>query len=464
MEFVRGPTLSRRLQEDGPLPPARAAAIVERLAWALEAAHQAGVIHRDIKPSNVILTPDLETGEEPKLIDFGLAKLAGSVAESLTRAGQIVGTPDYMSPEQIANRAVDARSDVYSLGCLLYESLAGRPPFDAEEDLQVLYQQLQRPAEPVERYAPETPTALGAVVERALAKNPSARFQSMREMAVALGAARLQITGAPPPPRDRHERRHSTLVAAAGALLALAVGLGVGKMVAPRARPPAPSAASTSGGITVTSRPPGAQVEIDGRALARPTPAVAIDLGPGAHRVRVGKDGLAPVERMVTIAAGEHAVVDVSLASGRRTVQVRSTPTGASVFLDGQLALGQTPTNVEVVDDDFHELRVELTGYRPVRRRLTPDDHDPVLSVPLEPETRPRSSLVVDSNGAAEVWVDGVDTGVTTPTLPLEVPAGAHAVEVRDGATRARAKIKVAPGETLRLLLTPGHGGRTEAP
>src|SRR5262249_23171725 len=151
-------------------------------------------------------------------------------------------------------------------GCLLYESLAGRPPFDAEEDLQVLYQQLQRPAEPVERYAPETPAALGAVVERALAKNPAARFQSMPEMAAAPRAARLQVGGVAPSPPDRHERRPTTLVAVAGALLALVVGLGVGRMAAPRARPLAPTAASTPGGITVTSRPPGAQVEIDGRA------------------------------------------------------------------------------------------------------------------------------------------------------------------------------------------------------
>src|SRR5262249_3893299 len=122
MEYVRGQTLSARLREVKKLPIADAATVAIKLCQALRAAHSVGVIHRDLKPANVILTSTLDDSEVPKLIDFGLAKLAARTAEqSLTRTGQLVGTPQYMSPEQIAGKNVDARTDIYALGCLTYE-------------------------------------------------------------------------------------------------------------------------------------------------------------------------------------------------------------------------------------------------------------------------------------------------------------------------------------------------------
>jgi serine/threonine-protein kinase len=121
MEYVRGETLATRLRTAGRLSPGETVRFAIRLCWALRAAHAAGVIHRDLKPANVLLASDAEQGEVPKLIDFGLAKLATRPSEqSLTRTGQLVGTPQYMSPEQIAGKDVDARSDVYALGCLAY--------------------------------------------------------------------------------------------------------------------------------------------------------------------------------------------------------------------------------------------------------------------------------------------------------------------------------------------------------
>ena len=141
--------------------------IAERLCWALEAAHQRGVVHRDIKPSNVILSPDTENEIEPKLIDFGLAKVAAVSSEKgLTRTGQIVGTPDYMSPEQIANKEVDARSDVYSLGCLVFEMCVGRPPFTGGDDVQVLYQQLQVKPDRVEDHVPDAPPEIDKLLSQ----------------------------------------------------------------------------------------------------------------------------------------------------------------------------------------------------------------------------------------------------------------------------------------------------------
>ncbi len=182
MEYVRGETLADRMKL-GPLPVDRALEIAERLCWGLDAAHAAGVVHRDLKPANVILSPDAEHGEMPKLIDFGLAKLAAAAGDSqLTRTGQIIGTPAYMSPEQIKSDKIDGRADVYSLGCVLFEMLTGRTPFGvgAEDDVQVLYRQMHEAPPPLAKYLPEVPAPLDALMHKALQKDPAQRFPSVR--------------------------------------------------------------------------------------------------------------------------------------------------------------------------------------------------------------------------------------------------------------------------------------------
>ncbi|MCA1665246.1 MAG: serine/threonine protein kinase, partial [Myxococcales bacterium] len=190
MEYVAGETLATVLAREKSMSLARAVHLATRLAWGLDAAHAAGIIHRDLKPANVILTADREVGETPKLIDFGLAKIAAVAgSEQLTRTGQIIGTPSYMSPEQISGRDVDARSDVYALACLLYEMIAGRPPFIGDDDVQTLYRQLHEPPEPLSLNAREIPAALDRVMNRALSKSPDDRFGSMQELARALNSA-----------------------------------------------------------------------------------------------------------------------------------------------------------------------------------------------------------------------------------------------------------------------------------
>jgi hypothetical protein len=415
-----------------------------RLCWALEAAHQVGVIHRDLKPANIILCPDAESGYEPKLIDFGLAKLSEVTAGAkLTRHGQIVGTPEYMSPEQIANQEIDGRSDVYSLGCLLYEMVAGRPPFSGSDDVQLLYSQMQRLPEPVEKYAPAAPLELWHDVLRfALEKSPDKRFRSMKQMAQALQRLLPREPGVSltiPPPRAKKVRMWAAL---AGGLLIGALG---GHFWPARG----------GGALLLASRPAGAHVEIDGKPAAETTPTMVTGLPPGAHLVKFTAEKLQPVERQVMLQPEERALVNVALPPPTRRMEVRSVPEGASVYLDGRLVVGVTPTTIEVTGDDFHELRVEKPGYETALRGVTPDDKDPALSVPLSAERLARATLFVDSNSAASVWIDGVDTGYTTPTLGIRTAPGEHKVEVHDGSARAGTSVKLAQGQTLRLLLSP---------
>ena len=150
----------------------------------------------------------------------------------------------------------------------------------------------------------------------------------------------------------------------------------------------------------------------------------------------------------------------VTLPPVTHKVDVRSVPDGASVFLDQRLVLGESPTTVEVTDDDFHELRIEKTGYETLTRPITPDDKAAVLQLALVPEKQPRGTLMVDANSAAEVWIDGVNTGYTTPTLGIEISIGGHTVEVRDGARRHSqvTHITIEQGQTLRLLLGAQNG------
>ncbi|HEX4457160.1 MAG TPA: serine/threonine-protein kinase, partial [Polyangia bacterium] len=470
MEYVRGPTLAQVIRDKKRLPAIDAMYIAERLCWALEAAHQRGVVHRDIKPSNVILCPDAENEIEPKLIDFGLAKVAAATNEKgLTRTGQIVGTPDYMSPEQIANKEVDARSDVYSLGCLMFEMCVGHPPFTGGDDVQVLYQQLQVKPDKVEDHVPDAPPEVDRVLTKALAKEPGARFQSMREMAEALARARRRvyrsITGEMTADIPRSTQRvpgaipsrWTTRVSWPLVALLVAIVGGAAGFLFSRLTKPAPVAAPVGGGILVVTRPAGATIDVDGVPFGETSPTMVPNLGAGAHTIKLRKGKLGIVERQVTLAAGEHAVVNVVLPPASHKVEVRSVPEGATVYLDDRVAVGETPTTIEVTDDEFHELKVVKVGYETGTRALTPDDHDPVLTMALPAERQPRGTLLVDANTAAEVWMDGVDTGYTTPTLGIHEPLGEHLVEVRDGAGhKASTKVTLTTGQTIHLLLSPG--------
>lgn len=194
MRFVDGEDLRTLVQREGPLEPTRAASVIAQVANALDAAHARGLVHRDIKPANVLLDRD-----HAYLTDFGLTKrLTGET--TMTGSGRWVGTLGYIAPEQIRGAGVDARADVYALGCLLFYILTGVAPYRRDSDEATLYAHLNDPAPDVAALAPGVPPALAAVIERALEKDPDDRFLSAGD----LGRAALAAVGdgpAPPPER-----------------------------------------------------------------------------------------------------------------------------------------------------------------------------------------------------------------------------------------------------------------------
>jgi eukaryotic-like serine/threonine-protein kinase len=186
MEFVEGETLRDIIRTQGPLGPAQAAEIGSDVAAALSAAHAQGIVHRDVKPGNVLIS------DMVKVADFGIAR-AGDPRESLTQTGAVMGTATYLAPEQAQGGAIDRRTDIYALGVVLYEMLAGRPPFSGSSPVAIAYQHLSETPVPPSQHAPDVPPFFDSVVLKAMAKDPSDRYDSAAELRADL----LAVAGSP---------------------------------------------------------------------------------------------------------------------------------------------------------------------------------------------------------------------------------------------------------------------------
>ncbi|MEU4643152.1 Stk1 family PASTA domain-containing Ser/Thr kinase [Micromonospora sp. NPDC023814] len=204
MEFVNGRTLKEVLGVEGRLQPRRALEICADMCAALEFSHRHGIIHRDIKPGNVMLT---QTGQV-KVMDFGIARALASGATTMTQTSAVIGTAQYLSPEQARGEAVDARSDVYAAGCVLFELLCGHPPFVGDSPVSVAYQHVREAPPTPSDINPDVNPAVDAIVLKALSKNPLNRYQSAGEMRADLlrAAAGRPVLATPVLPQDETTR------------------------------------------------------------------------------------------------------------------------------------------------------------------------------------------------------------------------------------------------------------------
>lgn len=233
MEYLEGRSLKEVVAQDGPLPPARAVALVEQVLKAARFAHSRSIVHRDLKPHNVIVDAE----DRAKVTDFGIAKAGAS---DLTETGSIMGTAQYLSPEQAEGRVVGPPSDLYSIGIILYELLTGRVPFDADSPVAIALKHMQEPPVPPRQLSGDISPALEAVVLRSLAKDVDQRYQNADEFLAALNAAEHApatvvappVVQAPPPAREfvaapaatEPERRRWWPVVVAALLAVIAVG------------------------------------------------------------------------------------------------------------------------------------------------------------------------------------------------------------------------------------------------
>jgi serine/threonine protein kinase len=263
MEFLDGDSLAKRIADRGRLSEQEAAQITRGIASALTAAHKRGIVHRDLKPDNIFLVPDpdLPSGERPKVLDFGIAKLADPVPSSVrhTQTGALMGTPLYMAPEQArAAGEIDHRADLYSLGCILYELLVGTPPFVAEGAGEIIALQLFGQPEPPSSRLETISPQMEKIVMRLLEKEPNDRYPSAAELSQALAAmmgtlsTRLSapLTAASSRPQITLTQRAGATPQASTEIRAMISSAGAGLDMAPPRRNLMPLIA---GGITLAA-------------------------------------------------------------------------------------------------------------------------------------------------------------------------------------------------------------------
>ncbi len=250
MELLPGETLAQRLRRGGRMPPAEALPLVAHMAAALAAAHQAGIVHRDFKPSNIVLVPSKDNEAEVRAVvtDFGLAHTSGgdrSVVLSVTGTGEALGTPAYMAPEQLGTEETTPASDIYALGLVMYEMVAGQRPFAGDTPFAVALQRLQRPPASPRVFVPDLDPRWEATILRCLERRPAERFATATDVIRALAGEVV----APAPA----VRRRRTRWAAAAAVL-VAVGAGVFASRFNRTRVPDASVAAPAGAPVTTAR------------------------------------------------------------------------------------------------------------------------------------------------------------------------------------------------------------------
>lgn len=345
MELLEGESLRERLDRLSRLEWQEALQLVRQVAESLSEAHAAGIVHRDLKPDNIFITRDGSGRERVKVLDFGIARLLQSVegTESLTQKGIIFGTPGYMSPEQAKGVEVDARADLYSLGVVLYELLAGAPPFAAESIVMLLSQHITEDPEPIGARAPDLPPELEALVARLLAKDPDDRFQCADELLDELDA----LLGQSAPSSSSRP-----------------VPVTVTQPSPPDEQPPKDEA-STQVKPTVTSRKSPLPVIV----------AVTLLVGLGVTAILfatgfVGRPEATPREQR-SEATNHGPGTDNGPAratAGIVDIELAASPEGATFWLDDEL-LGTTPYTLQRERSDAaHQLVVKAAGHATIER------------------------------------------------------------------------------------------------
>ncbi|HVU03877.1 MAG TPA: serine/threonine-protein kinase [Polyangiaceae bacterium] len=385
MEYLEGQTLAKRIKAAGFIPEAVAVSIVKQIAEGMDAAHRAGIVHRDLKPENIFLVDRDGQADFVKLLDFGIAKVERS-QNRITRAGTIFGTPHYMSPEQAAGREVDARTDVYAVGVILYEMLSGKTPFDAENPMGLITQHLYSEPTPLARLSspPQPiPHGLDAIVLKCLCKDPDERYPSMADFILDL--ERVERQEPPEALQDllaRAERADdSVMVAAAKAGL--------------RASPPGKS--SRGGVVAVVS-------------LVLVGAATAFALRPGAT------PDPGPVEAVVAPSAS------VVPPLGRSVALVFS-PIDGEVFRDGR-SLGGMPVTVQLSPNEVATVEVRREGFYPETVRL--DGSRSVVVVRLSPIPGVEPRIPVPTGEPLDAIRRALDGGAKALSGALVVTARHH--------------------------------------
>jgi serine/threonine protein kinase len=410
MEFLEGTPLALVAGGGNPMPLGRILRIALQLSEGLAAAHQLGIVHRDLKPDNVFLIQRGKETDFVKILDFGIAKVSSNATGRLTMVGSVFGTPHYMSPEQAAGTPLDHRGDIYSLGVMLYELATGRVPFDAENFVGILSQQLYQDPVPPREAAPKAniPTAFESIILKCMAKKPERRYQSMLELReelleleARLGKADLDAEARAARTPDPVEvsasvdgtalstelslaslrPRRWPMYAAIVLPVALVSGVLVSRVKAPvvrgrvAANEPAPTLSAPKSAAPPAARlpsPSGAPTSGTNRTASTAAPATGSpSAGVASSSAAASSPGSSSASAPAAAPAEPQLVQQVLLGVA---------PTTAHVFLDDR-DLGRSPVSIDVPQGSLVTVEVKNPGYE--TQRLELDGSEPRKSVEL---------------------------------------------------------------------------------
>ncbi len=425
MEFVLGQTLRALIRGAGRVSPEDTLRLLGPIADALDHAHRAGIVHRDIKPANVMVEPS----GQPKLMDFGVAHLAASV---MTTAGQVLGSPSYMAPEQIAGLEVTGRCDVYSLAVVAYEMLTGQPPFQGRTITQVIHRVMHEPAPPPRQLNAALPARYDDVFARGLVKEPTLRFASAGEFVAALDLRELEWALAPAPaPARTPEAATSAIAEEVATLLSGALPVAAVPSVPRRSRVPpllvtAAVALVAAIGWAAIGRGPNEPTPLASPAppAGKPgTPAPTAATVPG-----VGSSAISP------------AAPSLSANGAPATRRGRSAPgvaTASPPAIPPEPEAGPSPTPEPVAEGQLVELTDDVTP--PVRTHGAPAPY-PDRARALRQHGTVAVSMIVDETGAPTELSVVESAGAVLDAAVLENVRGWRFEPARKGGVRVRVR------------------------
>ncbi len=453
MAYYPGETLKKRITS-GNVTPEEAFNFVQQIANGLAEAHSQGIIHRDIKPANILITKEGYV----KIVDFGLAKLGG--ATQITKSGTSMGTPAYMSPEQVKGLKIDHRADIWALGVILYELLTGELPFKAENDMSMLYNIVNEPHLPFARFNLKLPPECSHVVEKALAKDPDQRYDSIQAFMQDLipcrenqlrnedGMATVLIDRKQPSaPAGIPANKTPTSAAKSPKrplIFALFLVIAVAIVYVTFFRTKETQTGPDSGYVKIESQPAGAQIIVDGKNTDKVAPALLGPLQSGEHKLTLQVEGFEDWEETFIISQNDTASKVVSLTPIQRSTAelseepspgkvergsliVRSDPPGAFIYFDGKSTGEKTPATFDQITAGVVHVEYRLNGYEAITKTgHVSANQSTKLFAKL---TRGYGTLRIHSrpDGAA-IFLNGKPTGKKTPATLAKLSPGDYVV------------------------------------
>jgi len=423
MAYYEGDTVKKKIERG--LSMLDAVHIAIQVADGLAKTHQQGIVHRDIKPANIIITRDGFV----KIVDFGLAKLSGGT--KITKTGTTMGTPAYMSPEQVKGLQIDHRTDIWSLGVILYEMLTGALPFKGDNEMSVLYNIVNQEPVPPSQLNPKLPAALEEIVKRAMAKEVAERYSNMLDMVGKLKRVQPQLA--------------KTSADDATVLLEEAPSFQPSKEI---------------GKATKKT------VLYDKTRLTGSLKAKKSVQKPKPKKRRSGKKSIIAILALVLIAAG----VGFYYFNNRFTPQygylmIASEPAGAEVFLNDETTGKSTPALLGPLEKGSYPVSLSLAGYEAWSKTFTITSADTLSNVAaLVALKQPTGQLSVTSDPAgAEISIDDTETGQTTPARLENLAAGEHRLLIQKaGFEPAEQSVSIEVDKTAEIAFTLQTAARTQ--